>query len=110
MEDVANNAGTTGKMLGGITGKGFMPGQSGNSSGRPKGETMKEFARRFLASMSPEEKIKWLAGTSADTIWKMAEGNPAADPETSVNIINTVELTDEQVERFARERAAKSGS
>lgn len=34
--DVANNAGTTGKRLGGITGKGFLPGRNGNPSGRPK--------------------------------------------------------------------------
>jgi len=34
--DVANNGGTTGKRLGGITGKGFLPGRSGNPSGRPK--------------------------------------------------------------------------
>jgi hypothetical protein len=33
MSDVGNNAPTTG----GITGKGFVPGQSGNPSGRPKG-------------------------------------------------------------------------
>src|SRR5678816_255662 len=33
-ELVANNEKTT--MLGGITGKGFMPGQSGNPKGRPK--------------------------------------------------------------------------
>ena len=35
MELVSNNAETT--QLGGITGRGFMPGQSGNPSGRPKG-------------------------------------------------------------------------
>jgi hypothetical protein len=34
--EVANNAGTTGKRLGSITGKGFLPGRSGNPSGRPK--------------------------------------------------------------------------
>ena len=28
---------TTEKQLGGVTGKGFMPGQSGNPNGRPKG-------------------------------------------------------------------------
>lgn len=32
--DVQNNAGTT---EGGVTGKGFKPGQSGNPSGRPRG-------------------------------------------------------------------------
>ena len=33
--DVEKNAGATPKV-GGVTGKGFMPGQSGNPSGRPK--------------------------------------------------------------------------
>ncbi len=35
MELVSNNGETT--QLGGVTGRGFMPGQSGNPSGRPKG-------------------------------------------------------------------------
>ena len=34
-DDVGNNARRTEKKLGGITGKGFMPGVSGNPSGRP---------------------------------------------------------------------------
>ena len=35
MELVSNNGETT--QLGGVTGRGFMPGQSGNPSGRPRG-------------------------------------------------------------------------
>ena len=35
MELVSNNGETT--QLGGVTGRGFKPGQSGNPSGRPKG-------------------------------------------------------------------------
>ena len=35
MELVSNNGETT--QLGGVTGRGFMPGKSGNPSGRPKG-------------------------------------------------------------------------
>ena len=34
--DVAHNEPATTKLLGGITGKGFMPGQSGNPTGRKK--------------------------------------------------------------------------
>jgi hypothetical protein len=33
---VANNGETTQKLIGGVTGKGFMPGHSGNPNGRPK--------------------------------------------------------------------------
>jgi hypothetical protein len=34
--ETSNESRARDKMLGGITGKGFMPGQSGNPSGRPK--------------------------------------------------------------------------
>lgn len=44
--------------------------------GRPKGKTMKEFAREFLMNMDDEQKLAWLKGLSDETIWKMAEGNP----------------------------------
>jgi hypothetical protein len=53
----------------------LVPGTPGGP-GRPKGQTMKEFAREFLMKMSPEEKEKWLQGLSADIVWRMAEGNP----------------------------------
>lgn len=35
-------------MLGGITGKGFMPGQSGNPSGRPKKRLIDEILAELL--------------------------------------------------------------
>jgi len=36
------------KKLGGKTGKGFLPGVSGNPAGRPKGKTIKERVREWL--------------------------------------------------------------
>ena len=42
-----------GYLLGGITGKGFMPGKSGNPKGRSKERTMKEDIRRILAEIRP---------------------------------------------------------
>lgn len=48
----------------------------GNSNGRPKGKTLKEFAREFLMSMTDEQKEDFLNGLSKDVVWKMAEGNP----------------------------------
>ena len=54
---VENNTETT--KLGGITGKGFMPGQSGNPGGRPKG-TMKSYLSRKFMEMSDEDKEEFL--------------------------------------------------
>lgn len=46
--DVANNAESTEKKLGGVTGKGFKPGQSGNPTGRPKKKPLTELYEQML--------------------------------------------------------------
>ena len=84
MNDVINNEETTkkDKMLGGVTGKGFMPGQSGNPSGRPK-NSLKSYIAKKLADMSDEEKDKWLKDNKigGEIQWKMGEGNPSNEIE-----------------------------
>jgi hypothetical protein len=40
--------GHSGKQLGGVTGKGFMPGQSGNPKGRPRGSGITDRLRELL--------------------------------------------------------------
>lgn len=54
--DVANNKKT--RMLGGITGKGFMPGKSGNPSGRPKKKPISEIYEELLDDPKAREEIK----------------------------------------------------
>src|SRR5690349_16916493 len=57
----------------------FGVGNNANPAGRPKGKTMKEFAREFLMQMDDKQKKAWLKGLAPEVVWKMAEGNPAQD-------------------------------
>jgi hypothetical protein len=57
----------------------FVKGQSGNPKGRPKGQSLKEFARIFLMSLPDEEKATYLSCLPEELVWKMAEGNPQTD-------------------------------
>ena len=78
--NVENNKESTYK-LGGITGKGFMPGVSGNPGGRPKG-TLKEYVKNKLIDMGEDEAETFLKTIPHETQWKMAEGNP--DTKTDI--------------------------
>lgn len=61
-QDVANNKDITAspKLLGGITGKGFMPGQSGNPSGRPKRKPLTDAYAALLDKPIPPDMARQL--------------------------------------------------
>lgn len=84
----SNEPATKPKMLGGITGKGFMPGQSGNPGGRKKtllsdmtAELLEEIAsdpeKREAFKQSIQQKLLAKGVVSAmtlDKLWERHEG------------------------------------
>jgi hypothetical protein len=64
----------------------WKPGQSGNILGRPKGKSMKEYARQYLERMTDEERDEWLAGIPKEKIWEMGEGSAKKDIEVDATI------------------------
>ena len=64
--------------------------------GRPKGKSMKEYSREFLASMTDEERQEFMEGIPKVDIWKMAEGNP--ENKIDAKIETTSKFTDEELE------------
>lgn len=60
----------------------FLPGVSGNPNGRPKGQTLKEFAREWYLRKTEAEKIAYIQSVEDKRpgfAWAMAEGNPQTD-------------------------------
>lgn len=73
MDEVTNDSKTSRPWL-------FQKGNPGGP-GRPRGVTLKEYARDFLAKMTDEERLEFMEGLNKETIWKMAEGNPKQDTD-----------------------------
>ena len=68
-----------------------------NPAGRPKGKTLKEFAREYLMTLQDDEKLKYLDSLPKEIVWKMAEGMPKQDTDITSNG-NTVFTTAEREE------------
>jgi ribosomal protein L31E len=84
--------------------KSAKKGEIRNPKGRPKGKTMKEFAREFLLKMSDDEKVKWLKSLGQDIVWKMAEGNPPDDITVRATIKTEEPLSEEQINELLKRR------
>lgn len=57
-----------------------------NPNGRPKGKTMKEFAREFYFNKTDEEKIEYIENlekVKPGFAWTMGEGNPKQDTDVT---------------------------
>lgn len=73
----------------------WKKGQSGNILGRPKGKTMKEWAREYLSKMTDEERDDFMQGIPKEIIWKMSEGNPEATVEAKGGLDLTFKWADD---------------
>jgi len=101
-DDVQNNENSTPeKKLGGVTGKGFMPGQSGNPGGRPKRPWLTEATEEMLAEKleDPKERKRWkdaqwekmlksgvVGAMFMDVAWERTEGKVTQPVDVNVNI------------------------
>lgn len=117
-ENVQNNAETTEKKLGGCTGKGFMPGQSGNPGGRPKRSWLTEVTEELLEEMmsDPAQRAEYkqslkqkllakgvVSAMTLDKVWERTEGKVAQPVRVSGELtVSLAEELREGEERIAR--------
>jgi acyl-CoA-binding protein len=73
----------------------YKKGQSGNPNGRPPGTfSLKEYAKKKLASMTDEEREEFLEGLDKKVIWEMGEGKAKQDIEQEVKGTLTIEISE----------------
>lgn len=73
----------------------WKKGVSANPAGRPKGKTLKTFAREYLENIPDEDKLDYLASIDPKIVWEMAEGKPKQDVEVSGELTSKIVQVDE---------------
>lgn len=77
----------------------LKPGQQSlNPAGRPKGKTLKEFARDYFLLKSEEEKREYIENLETKRpgfIWEMAEGRAKQDLDIKGEVTSKVVKIDE---------------
>lgn len=64
----------------------FQKGNNANPNGRPKGKSLKTFAREMLESMDDESKAEYLKELDPKIVWEMAEGRAKQDVDIDATI------------------------
>jgi hypothetical protein len=77
----------------------FGPGNMANPNGRPKGKTLKEFAREWYLNMSDEDKIAYIKKVEEKRpgfAWEMGEGKARQDIDLDASITgpSAIKLTE----------------
>ena len=81
------NAGSTLPAVGGVTGKGFVPGQSGNPAGRPKTKLLTDLLRAELLHPARGKSGKTKAALMMDGLVTMALTGRRKDRIAAIKLI-----------------------
>lgn len=74
-----------------------------NPNGRPKGKTMKEFARDYYLLKTDAEKIAYIENlekVKPGFAWTMAEGNPTSD-DTVTLVTPNINIAEQIADKYA---------